>query len=145
MSRKRRSYHTAEQRRQTILDFLNANPGAEMTEIRDWLVANGDRCVPSNTLRTMLDWREMRVDRDAPRHRYYALTATTRRADDILTAHQARLAAANESRRRESEPVQASASRACYRHKPGDRPIPNQGGQGASRARVYVSCMGFQP
>lgn len=143
MSWKPTSYEFAARRRQLILDHLNAHPGAQMPDIRAWLSANGDTGNAANTLRTMADWSELRFDGDARRRRYYALVETTRSAEESIAIREANLAAANAARQSEATRTAFLAGAARTVHTPGKRPIPNQGGQGACRARVYVNCGGF--
>lgn len=148
MSWKPSSYEFAARRRQLILDLLHAAPGAQMPEIRAHLAAYGDTGNAANTLRTMADWRELRFEGDARSRRYYALVATTRSADESVAIREANCAAANAARKREATRRQADGriSTQPYSgrivHTSGAHPIPNQGGQGACRPRVYVNCGG---
>lgn len=143
MSWKPTSYDTAARRRQMILDFLLANPGALMPNIRAWLAAHGDTGHASNTIRTMADWSELRFDGESHRRRYFALTETTRSAEESIAMREANLAAANALKKRDAETRAPASYAGRYIHKPGKHPIPNQGGQGACRASVHVNCGGI--
>ena len=139
MSWKPSSYETAARRRQMILDCIRATPGAHMGEIGAYLSARGDHGNASNTVRTMADWRELRFEGVSRTRRYFALVTTTRSAGECVAIREINLAAFNAARHRESS-VPAAAR---YVHKPGEHPLPDQGGQGSLRAPVYVNYGGI--
>lgn len=135
---------SAARRRQIILDFLCERPGAKMREISAHVSGIGDPANTSNTIRTMCDWREIRHEGNHGSRRYYALVATTRSAEECKSMRDANLAAANALKQQSA--AQSAASQNTpghYVHKPGKNPTPNQGGQGALRATVYIKCGGI--
>lgn len=140
MSGKQSQYDLAATRRQMILDFLHRAPGAMMGEIVAWLARRGDTGNAANTMRTMAEWGELRYTGQTRFRRYYPLVKKTRSASESIEIRQENLAAAN-ARRKKEAPAPATAP-GHYIHKPGERPIPNQGGQGASRPRTFVNCGG---
>ncbi len=130
-------------RRQHILDCLHAHPGADMPAINAWIAARDAGADASNTLRTMIDWQEIRHEGDARRRRYFALVETTRSAEECKAMREANLAASNRAKQRaalSAESAQAEPWR--HVHRPGKHPIKNAGGQGALRRRVYINCGG---
>lgn len=134
-------YGAAEKRRQRILDFLLANPGAHLRDIVEHLTGFGDAYNQiTNVLVTMREWGEIRHAGSQRERQYFANVAVTRSDDDCIAARNARLAQANENRRQQKTAI-AIAQRDPRRivHRPGDQPIRNQGGQGAYRAPVYAS------
>lgn len=134
-------------RRQRVLDYLRDHPGSKMDTIGATLFSQGDTRSPFNTIKTMVDWGEIRYEGTARTRRYWALTTLTRSAEESrrIRLHNAETAnvrrhtekTAREVRSRYSGQVHTSGATT-----PGGRPIPNQGGQGAVRARVHVSYNG---
>ena len=144
MSRVSPHHVRAAQRRQLILDYLRANPGGMMGDIKAWLAANDDHGCASNTLRTMTDWREIRHEGKLRSRQYYALVQTSRTAEECRLLREATLAAANAAKQKSAaSAAMAACGPALYRHRPAARPIPNQGGQGACRPRVYINIGGI--
>jgi len=144
MSRLSPHHVSAAVRRQLVLDYLHANPGSTMGDIKAWLVANDDHGCASNTLRTMTDWREIRHEGKLRSRQYYALVQTSRTAEECRSLREATLAAANAAKQEAAD----SAAMAAYSpgrtiHKPAGHPIPNQGGQGACRPRVHINIGGI--
>lgn len=90
----------AARRRQQILNFLHANPGARMTAIGASLADElPSRSRHHNTIRTMIEWGEV-IAAGAPRCRqYWALVDFTRPADEVARARMANIAKANKERR----------------------------------------------
>lgn len=132
-------YGAAEKRRQRILDFLLAHPGARLIDIGAHMATFGDTHNQiTNVMVTMVEWGEIRHAGNQRTRQYFAAVDVTRSDDDRIAARNARLAQANEIRRQQKL-ARAGAHRARIVHRPGDRPIRNQGGQGAYRAPVCAS------
>ena len=134
-------YRAAQTRRQRILDFLLAHPGAHLRDISAHMAERGDTYAQiANLVVTMIDWREIRYVGRQRGRKFYAAVAATRSDAECCVQRNARLAHANEMRRQQKI-LQAAASRRPGHdvHHPGDRPLPNQGGQGARRDPIYAS------
>lgn len=134
-------YRAAEKRRQHILDYLLAHPGAHLRDISTHMVDLGDTYTQvANIIVTMVEWGEIKNAGSQRAREFYAAVTTTRSDDDCIAARNARLAQANETRRQQKTAL-IVAQRDPHRvvHRPGDRPIRNQGGQGARRSPVYAS------
>lgn len=123
---------TAAHRRQQILDFLLANPGAKMAAIGACL-ESASRSLHHNTVRTMIEWGEVRVNGKPRCRQYWALVETTRQAGEVERARLANVVKANKARHAKRV-MRQMARRARYTHAP-DRPIANQGGQGCAAWR----------
>lgn len=129
----------AAHRRQQVLDFLNANPGARMGAIGECLFGEmPSRSRHHNTVRTMIDAGEVRFEGVARVRRYWANVKTTRSAADVQLAKEAAI-----NRKNEEAKVKAritNSSYGIYVHKPGENRHgkPGEGGQGAIRGRVYA-------
>lgn len=134
-------YRAAEKRRQHILDFLLAHPGAHLRDIGAHMVGKGDTYTQvANMLVTMADWREIYYVGRWRDRQYFAAVTVTRSDSDCIASRNARLAQANENRRLQKTALAiAQADPARIVHRPGERPIRNQGGQGARRHHVYAS------
>lgn len=133
-------FREAEQRRQRILDFLHTNPGAYMRDLGEYLNAVDDYPQIANMIHTMSDWREICYRGNGRQRQYFALATTTRTEAECLARRDASLARANEIRRRLKNALhEAQSNPARYVHRPGERPLRNQGGQGACRQTVYAS------
>lgn len=144
MSRQPGNYHIAARRRQIILDFLMASPGATMSEIAAHVAAAGDGRSVSNTVRTLADWSEIRHEGPARSRRYFALLAQTRSAEECKRIREANLAQSNAAKKIDAHPEPKPGETWRYIHRPGKHPIKNTDGrgQGALRPRVYVNCGG---
>lgn len=131
------------QRRQLILDCINARPGAVMGEIVDYLAAHddtGNSGCAANTIRTMTDWGEIRHEGKSRSRRYYPIVRTTRSAEECKERREIQLAEANAARHNVAAADTGKNRPGYYRHKPQEHPHPRQGGQGALRRTVYVNC-----
>lgn len=134
-------YRAAQTRRQRIIDFLLAHPGAHLRDIGAHMATYGDTYTQiANLVLTMIDWREIRYVGRQRGRQYFALATTTRSDDECCAQRNARLAHANDLRRQQKL-TQAMSPQNTGRHvhTPGERPLPNQGGQGARRDPVYAS------
>lgn len=120
---------TAASRRQHILNFLHANPGARMAAIGACLKSTS-RSRHHNTVHTMIAWGEIRADGKPRCRQYWALVKTTRPACEVEQARLANVVKANKARHAKRV-MRQMARRARYTHVPG-RPIVNQGGQCAA-------------
>ena len=119
---------TAASRRQQILNFLHANPGAKMAAIGACLVdESASRSRHHNTVHTMIEWGEVRAAGKPRCHRYWALVETTRPACEVAQVRMANVRKANKDRH-VRKIMRRMASRGRYVHA-SDRPIRNQGGQ----------------
>lgn len=136
-------YLAAAQRRQLILDCINARHGAVMGEIVDYLAAHGaagNSGGAANTIRTMTDWGEIRHEGNARSRRYYPIVRTTRSAEECKERREIQLAEANAARQNSAAADAGQNRTGYYRHKPLEHPHPRQGGQGSLRRTVYVNC-----
>lgn len=134
-------YRAAEKRRQRILDFLLAHPGAHLRDISAHMLTFGDTYTQvANMVVTMVDWGEIRHAGTQRARQFFAHVAVTRSDSACIAARNARLAQANEDRRQQKA-ARDSAARNQSRivHRPGDHPLRNQGGQGAHRENIYAS------
>ncbi|KVW92635.1 hypothetical protein [Thiobacillus denitrificans] len=120
-------------RRQLILDYLIARPGAVMGEIVAHLAGHGDTGNASNTMRTMADWSELRYEGTARSRRYFALAQKSRSAEECKAIREANLSAGNAAKQKNTAEA-ADIAPGHYRHKPGAN--PSAGGQGAVRAAL---------
>ena len=134
---------TAAYRRQQILDFLHLNPGAYMGAIGAMLFGDGEtRSRHHNTVRTMIEWREIRYE-GVPRCRqYWAIVKTTRPPETVKKIREANIGIANGARAKDINRHRMNIL-GRYVHTPGERPIPNQRGQGAVRRTVYATVMEY--
>lgn len=131
-------------RRQQILDFLNAHPGSLMGPIGCALFGEGkSRSRHHNTIKNMITLGEVRFDGTFRLRRYYALVATTRSAEEVRVACMGGVAKANHDRHSDAVRRAVSQGPGYYLHIPSDKPIANQGGQGCVRRSVYVNCQQF--
>ena len=133
---------TAANRRQTILDFLHANPGSDMGAIGAHLFGDdAPRSRHHNTVHTMIEWGELRFEGKARSRKYWALVETTRSALEVQQARETGIRKKNAERETEAILRTARGNGRSYIHTPGNRPIPNQGGQGAIRCAIYVQAV----
>lgn len=134
-------YRAAQARRQRILDFLRAHPGARLIDMAAHMAAHGDTYSQiANLVVTMVDWREIRYAGEQRARQYFALAAATRTDAECCAQRNARLAHANEMRRQQKSMQAAATQRTGGNvHQPGDRPLRHQGGQGARREPIYAS------
>jgi hypothetical protein len=128
-------------RRQMILDFLHANPGAKMGVIGTHLFGEKEsRSRHHNTIHTMLDWGEVRMEGPARSRKYWALASITRSAVDVHTACMHNADQLNSERRADKVRRAMRSNAGLYVHTPSKHPITNQGGQGALRRTIFVNC-----
>lgn len=114
-------------RRQQILDYLLANPGAKMAAIGACL-GSESRSLHHNTVHTMIEWGEIRVEGKPRCRRYWALVETTRPASEVEQVRLDNVRRANKARQAQRV-MRSLRQRGRYVHVPG-QPIRNQGGQG---------------
>lgn len=119
---------TAAARRQQILDFLLANPGAKMAAIGASL-ESASRSRHHNTVRTMIEWGEVRVKGKPRCRQYWALVETTRPASEVEQVKLDNVRRANRAKQAQRV-MRALRRRGRYVHVPGQQ-IRSQGGQGA--------------
>ncbi|MCK9386059.1 MAG: hypothetical protein M0Q15_15730 [Nevskia sp.] len=134
---------TAATRRQAILDFLNANPGAQMGPIGNALFGEGkSRSRHHNTVRVMIEWGEVRFEGDARARRYWATKKTTRTADEVQQACENGIRSKNADRIHEATTRVTNTSLGIYVHIPGEdkHGRPGEGGQGCLRRATYINC-----
>lgn len=150
----------AQERRQTILDLLNATPGMNtaglLQSMPEYTLAN-----LRGSIANMLAKREIASSGSKRDHVYLALVQTTHSAASVLEAKYARNRVGNEKRdpktmnaarerkriaeakraqrKREAE-LAAQPWRTVHIVKHDDPPLKNQGGQGALRRDVFVNC-----
>lgn len=123
---------TAAHRRQQILDFLRANPGANMGAIGAHLFGDdAPRSRHHNTVHTMIEWGELRFEGKARNRKYWALVETTRPVLEVQQARETGIRKKNAELEVAAILRTARGNGSSYIHRSGDRPIPNQGGQGA--------------
>lgn len=115
---------TAARRRQQILDFLATNPGAKMAAIGACLESTS-RSLHHNTVRTMIEWGEVRVKGKPRCRQYWALVETTRPASEVEQVRLDNVRRANKTRQAQRV-MRALRRRGRYVHVPG-QPLRNQG------------------
>lgn len=137
----------AEARRQAILDYLRGNPGVNAAAVSQHMTGADDDKTISATLSNMVKWGEIAGSGGRHNRAYYAISITTRTAEDCRAA---RLAGQRESVKKKKEQA-AKKPESTWRglrangrtvYKSGDNPeiAKHQRGQGANRPRVYVNC-----
>lgn len=107
----------AARRRQQILDFLAANPGAKMAAIGACL-ESASRSRHHNTVRTMIEWGEIRVKGKPRCRQYWALVETTRTACEVAQVCLDNVIRSNKARHAQRV-MRALRRRARYVHVPG--------------------------
>ena len=113
-----------------------------MGDIGRLLFSDGEtRSRHHNTVRTMIEWREIRYEGVPRCRRYWAIVKNTRAADTVRTIRQANIRIAN-GEQRETIKRMAASMLGRYIHTPGEHPLPDQRGQGAVRQTVYASGAG---
>ena len=132
----------AADRRQQILDFLRENPGANMGAIGAHLFGNeSPRSRHHNTVQTMIEWDELRYEGKARNRKYWALVETTRSALEVQQARETGIRKKNAALETAAIIRTARGQGRSYIHTPGDRPLPNQGGQGALRREFGIQSV----
>jgi hypothetical protein len=152
----------AMQRRQSVLDYLNAHPKSGFDDLLRALGHQIDEPQLCGALIAMVKRRELASSGPAKERIFIALKTVTMSVDEVLEAqrqrkranyrrHAERISISNKNRKKERratreaapKPEQATANDAPghYRHYPGKGgPLGYQGGQGACRPAVYVNC-----
>ena len=116
---------TASSRRQQILDFLRANPGAKMAAIGAGLGDDGaSRSRHHNTIRTMIEWGEVRAEGKPRCRQYWALVDMTRPADEVARVRLENVRRANKAKQAQRV-MRALRRRGRCVNNP-DRPIAEQ-------------------
>lgn len=116
---------TAAARRQSILDFLHANPGAKIAAIAASLGEEGaSRSRHHNTIRTMIEWGEVKAEGKPRCRQYWALVDTTRPADEVAQVRLENVSRTNKARHAKKV-MQALRRRGRCVNNP-DRPIAEQ-------------------
>lgn len=150
----------AEERRQKILDLLNASPGLDYPGIQQHMPE-----YPPTSMRgaiaNMLAKREIAAAGPKRGHVYFALVKTTHSAESVIDAKRARnqignskrdpetlnaarerkrIAEAKRQQRKRDKELAAQPWRTVHIVKADDPPLKNQGGQGALRRNVFINC-----
>lgn len=129
-----------QERRQRILDFLNAHGPAYSSEIA---AATGDSCAcVKATLKQMLPRGEICKEGTHRTARFTALVETTMSAQDMdamIRAGKVRAPAKPKPKPQTAKPAEQRSVAAGGIHYSGDHPLKNQGGQGALRRSVFVN------
>jgi hypothetical protein len=136
-----------EARRQTILDFLHANPGANSKRVILHISGREDDRSMSATICNMLRDGELAASGGRHERAYYAVATTTRSAESCQAARIA--ACRSKAQRVRAAKAEAPTPPPKKKNEPwrtvyhsGDNPdiAKSQRGQGAIRPKVTVNC-----
>ena len=136
---------SAAENRQTILNYLNAQPIGYLPGSVEILAATGiAKCVANSCITTMCKQREIEKIGKGKATRYRALVKTTISADELKEQADAT--------RRATVGAKSGATRGAYVHVAGHydgipghvqgKPLRNQGGQSSGAKRVFVGGLG---